>query len=405
MNYNDKNIDFIVFGGGITSDVLSLILNNENKQFYVLDDNKNDTLVNSPRSLALSPSSMNLLNYFEIDFPFEKLNEMRVYESDLSNNKIKSELIFNNEKTLSYVVKYNDLKDSLLKKTRSLKNRLNLENFSSFDLEKNFIKLVMKDGKEIFAKNIIFTQKIDSTLLSQFKLSYKEKNYNQKAIVATLDHKDSHEGVAYQYYDNGKPLALLPLSKSKDLYRSSLIWSLDDYLADDILSNQDLKHVLLEKIGHLYKDINISEGPLSFDLDKFLLKGKTDKRLIFVGDSVRMMHPMAGQAWNQSLRDVSYIADALFESKNLGIDLISTPSFNSFKRIRKIESEGMTNSIDFINYIYTLDTSISKGFRRNLMKFVNFVKPINKLLVSEAEGGILRRPSLLLGEKPGSKRI
>ena len=66
-----------------------------------------------------------------------------------------------------------------------------------------------------------------------------------------------------------------------------------------------------------------------------------------------MMHPMAGQAWNQSLRDVSYIADALFESKNLGIDLISTPSFNSFKRIRKIESEGMTNSIDFINYIYS----------------------------------------------------
>ena len=63
---------------------------------------------------------MNLLNYFEIDFPFEKLNEMRVYESDLSNNKIKSELIFNNEKTLSYVVKYNDLKDSLLKKTKSL---------------------------------------------------------------------------------------------------------------------------------------------------------------------------------------------------------------------------------------------------------------------------------------------
>ena len=229
MNYNDKNIDFIVFGGGITSDVLSLILKNENKQFYILDDNKNDKLVNSPRSLALSPSSMNLLNYFKIDFPFEKLDEMRVYESDLSNNKIKSELVFNNEKTLSYVTKYNDLKHSLLKKTKFLKNRLKFDDFLSFELEKNLIKLVMKDGKEIFAKNIIFTQKIDSTLLSQFKLSYKEKNYNQKAIVATLEHKASHEGVAYQYYDNGKPLALLPLSKSKDSYRSSLIWSLDDY--------------------------------------------------------------------------------------------------------------------------------------------------------------------------------
>ena len=129
MNYNDKNIDFIVFGGGITSDVLSLILKNENKQFYILDDNKNDKLVNSPRSLALSPSSMNLLNYFKIDFPFEKLDEMRVYESDLSNNKIKSELVFNNEKTLSYVAKYNDLKSSLLKKTKFLKNRLKFDDF------------------------------------------------------------------------------------------------------------------------------------------------------------------------------------------------------------------------------------------------------------------------------------
>ena len=42
MNYNDKNIDFIIFGEGITSDVLSLILKNENKQFYILDNNKND---------------------------------------------------------------------------------------------------------------------------------------------------------------------------------------------------------------------------------------------------------------------------------------------------------------------------------------------------------------------------
>ena len=48
---------------------------------------------------------MNLLNYFGIDFPFEKLNKMKVYESDLSNDKIKSEFIFDNGKTLSYVVK------------------------------------------------------------------------------------------------------------------------------------------------------------------------------------------------------------------------------------------------------------------------------------------------------------
>ena len=52
--------------------------------------------------------------------------------------------------------------------------------------------------------------------------------------------------------------------KSKYLYRSSLIWSLDDYLADDILLNEDLNDMLNLKLGHLYENINISEGPIIF---------------------------------------------------------------------------------------------------------------------------------------------
>ena len=405
MTEYDKNVDFIIFGDGITSDVLSLVLKNSGKQFYVLGDDNIDQSPKSPRSLALSPSSMNLLNFFGINFPVEELKKMKVYESDLSNEKTKSELIFDNEKTLSFVTKYYDLKKSLSKKTKNDKRKIESKNFKSIELDKNYIKLFLKGGKKICAKNIIFTQKIESSLHSQLNLSYEEKNYNQKAIVATLKHKTPHNGIAYQFYDNGKPLALLPLTKDNSFFRSSLIWSLDNYLADDILSNDDLREILNIKLGALFKNIKISEGPISFELDKFLLKGKPDIRLIFIGDSVRMMHPMAGQAWNQSLRDISYIADALFESKNLGIDLTSTPSFNVFKRIRKFEGEGMTNSIDFINYIYTLDNSISKGFRRNMMKLINTIKPLNKLFISEAEGGILRRPSLLLGERPGSKKV
>ena len=405
MTKYDDYVDFIIFGDGISSGVLSLVLKNAGKQFYVLGDDKIDKSADSPRSLALSPSSMNLLNFFGINFPVEKLKKMKVYESDLSNDKTKGELIFDNERILSYVTKYYDLKKSLMKKTKAHKKKIESKNLSSIELDKDYIKLILEDGKIICSKNIIFTQKIETTLHSKFNISYVEKNYNQKAIVATLKHRAPHRGMAYQFYDNGKPLALLPLSKENNFYRSSLIWSLDDYLADDILFNEDLNDILNLKLGHLYKNIEISEGPISFELDKFLLKGKPDKRLIFIGDSVRMMHPMAGQAWNQALRDISYIADALFESKNLGIDLISTPSFNAFTRIRKFEGEGMTNSIDFINYIYTLDSSLSKGFRRNMMKLINTIKPINKLFISEAEGGILRRPSLLMGESPGSNKI
>ena len=259
MTEYDEYVDFIIFGDGITSDVLSLVLKNAGKQFYVLGDDKVDQSAESPRSLALSPSSMNLLEFFGINFPVEKLNKMKVYESDLSNDKIKSELIFDNGKTLSYVTKYYDLKKSLLQETKAHKRKIESKNFLSIELDKNYIKLIIEGGKIIYSKNIIFTQKIETNLHSQLNLSYIEKSYNQKAIVATLKHSTPHSGIAYQFYDNGKPLALLPLSKESNFYRSSLIWSLDDYLADDILLNEDLNDILNLKLAHLYENIEISE--------------------------------------------------------------------------------------------------------------------------------------------------
>jgi len=405
MSTKIKDVDFIIYGGGITADIISIILDSENKQYCIVEENAKKQLENSPRSLALSQSSMNLLTYYGISFPFQEINEMRVFESGLDGKESKGELIFNNNEILGYVVKYNDIQKAILKKKKPQKIKLRTLNVLNVEFNNLSLKVTMSDGNEINANNIIFTKKINIDLLPKLNLSYRKKSYDQKAIVTTLQHKEGHEGIAYQYYDNGKPLALLPLKKSGVYYKTSLIWSLDDYLADDILANDDLTSILNNKLGHLYKTIKIKDEPISFPLNKFLLRGKADKRLIFVGDSIRMMHPMAGQAWNQSLRDISYLADALAESKNLGIDLTSSPSLGLLKRLRKLEGEGMTNSIDFINYIYNLDTSLSKGIRRNLMKVMNSFKPINKLIINEANGGIIRRPSLLMGEKPGTRKV
>ena len=77
---------------------------------------------------------------------------MKVYESDLSNDKIKSELIFDNGKTLSYVTKYYDLKKSLLQETKAHKRKIESKNFSTIELDKDYIKLIIEGGKIIYSK-------------------------------------------------------------------------------------------------------------------------------------------------------------------------------------------------------------------------------------------------------------
>ena len=54
----------------------------------------------------------------------------------------------------------------------------------------------------------------------------------------------------------------------------------------------------------------------------------------------------------------------------------------------------MVNASDLINNIYESDDSLLKGLRRNAMNIINKVDPVKKILIKEASGGILKRPSL-----------
>ena len=85
--------------------------------------------------------------------------------------------------------------------------------------------------------------------------------------------------------------------------------------------------------------------------------------------------------------------------------LYQCPSISLFDKKRKIETEALINSIGFLNSIYDADTSIAKGLRRNIMKLADNYKPLKLFLLNEASGGVITRPNLMNGLKPGSNII
>ena len=139
MSKKIKNVDFIIYGGGITADIISIILDSENKRYCIVEENAKKQLENSTRSLALSQSSMNLLTYYGISFPFQEINEMKVFESGLDGKKIKGELIFNNSEILGYVVKYNDIQKSILYNQLVLRSNKVLETYMRNLLRLDFL--------------------------------------------------------------------------------------------------------------------------------------------------------------------------------------------------------------------------------------------------------------------------
>ena len=407
---NEKNFDVAIFGNGLTAKVMCLVALHCGVNF--INIRKKEKKENKPddiRYLALSSASKNMLKILGVNPISQPVEKMIVFEGGVSNDKIKGNVIFDSKELheqIAYICEYSVI-------NKSLEDNLSLDSKNSIAEvpisiidDGNYSKIVFKNKNIIKSKLNIFTEKLDKDLQKITSAEYDLSDYGQTAITTTLEHSKGNKGYAYQFFLKNGPLALLPLKKIKSKNLTSLVWTEKTSNVSEILAaNGGLEESLNQMCGLYLGKIKVSVDPVSFPLKKAICKSQLIDRNILIGDAARSMHPLAGQAWNQALRDLAYLADAIVESRKLGLDIISCPSLLTFNRKRKIESNAFVEGISFINTVFRSDSSVAKGFRRNIMKLVNNKNILKKLIANEASGGVLERPSLLMNEAAGSKII
>ena len=407
---NEKNFDVAIFGNGLTAKVMCLVALHCGVNF--INIRKKEKKENKPddiRSLALSSASKNMLKILGVNPISQPVEKMIVFEGGVSNDKIKGNVIFDSKELheqIAYICEYSVINKSLEDNlSPDSKNSIAEVPISIID-DGNYSKIVFKNKNIIKSRLNIFTEKLDKDLQKITSAEYDLSDYGQTAITTTLEHSKGNKGYAYQFFLKNGPLALLPLEKIKSKNLTSLVWTEKTSNASEILDAKGgLEESLNQMCGLYLGKIKVSVDPVSFPLKKAICKSQLIDRNILIGDAARSMHPLAGQAWNQALRDLAYLADAIVESRKLGLDIISCPSLLTFNRKRKIESNAFVEGISFINTVFRSDSSVAKGFRRNIMKLVNNKNILKKLIANEASGGVLERPSLLMNEAAGSKII
>ena len=136
------------------------------------------------------------------------------------------------------------------------------------------------------------------------------------------------------------------------------------------------------------KDFRLSHGSIVFD--KTIYKypviphlKKYDKNFIYTGDTLRSIHPVAGQGWNLGIKDIQTLCK-LTEQYQL-----DDKSFNSVYYARRmIESIIYLGFTSLINYAYENPQPISKSILKVGYKgLINF-KFLREIFIKQAMGRI-----------------
>ena len=363
-------MNICIIGDGLTSLSLAKNLINKKINVHIYHKNKIKSL-SSSRTIGVSKNNLEFFKNEILNIKknfFWEINRIEIFSEKLNKENL---LRFENDKDkLFYMVKNNDLYESLISKiskNKFFKKRVIKNDFFYTDLlKKNKFDLIINCESNNFFTKKFFVKKID-------------KNYDNLAYTSILDHKKIKNNVATQIFTKNGPIAFLPISNSQ----TSIVCSLDTknkkYSEDEVLDliNRNNPKYQIQKIPKL----------TSFKLSSSNLRNYHHKNILAFGDLLHRVHPLAGQGFNMTIRDIKILSEIIQNKIDLGMQLDSSV-LKEFEKKTKNKNFIFSNSIDLIYEVFNFDKKIrSKSFNK-ILRIVGKNKRLSGYFIKLADRGL-----------------
>ncbi|HEY8068955.1 MAG TPA: FAD-dependent monooxygenase [Burkholderiales bacterium] len=235
---------------------------------------------------------------------------MRVYGDD-GESLIEFDAYRNGCGELAWIVEDRWLQDALWRGLDGQEGLLFFADASVEGLEfaDTQASLALKDGRSLVAKLVVGADGARSFVRAQAGIPFEERSYAQTAVVANFACSRPHRNVAFQWFQGGAVLALLPLQG----LHVSMVWSASDAAAARLLA-LDAGALAKEVAGasrHAVGELALVTPQRGFPLRRLAAQRLVAPRVALAGDAAHVIHPLAGQGANLGLQDARLLAAAI----------------------------------------------------------------------------------------------
>ena len=359
-----NNMKVCILGNSLTALTLAKTLVNLKINVEVLYAKKKIN-ISKTRTIGISKSNIDFFNekIININSLLWKLKKIEIFSDNFNREKLIN-FEKNNEQIFSIIQNHNlyeVLKNDLLKNkfyNSKFFNNKNIFLINSYDLIINCDPLNVIT-KKYFSKKII-------------------KKYNSCAYTTIIKHDKIINNVALQIFTKEGPLAFLPISNNE----TSVVFSIHNSKS---LEKKTIEQLIKDK-NYKYK-IRSMNKLQSFELQSLNLRSYYHNNILAFGDLLHRVHPLAGQGFNMTVRDIKILFNIIKNKLDLGLSLDS--SINSeFENMTKHKNLIFSNGINLIHEFFNFERKMKSNFLSKSVQKINNYQLINKAFAKIADKGI-----------------
>jgi ubiquinone biosynthesis UbiH/UbiF/VisC/COQ6 family hydroxylase len=332
------------------------------------------------RDIALTHLSTRILKNLGIWARFKADEIPPIKEARVLDGKSPYSLIFDVEKdaidALGYLVSNHVIRRTLYDEVRGFQNIELLCDVEVTGLLTNdhTASITLSDDRTLTSHLVIAADSRFSELRRMAGISASMHDFGRVCIVCRMEHKRPHNGTAFECFDYGRTLAVLPLTGN----HASIVLTAPMDQRDSFMSMDDAEFAsdIQQRFNSRHGEMTLATKRFAYPLVGVHATKFCAQRFALVGDAAVGMHPVTAHGYNLGLSGAAILAEEIGKAVDGGKDFGAPALLERYSRKHMRTTKPMYHGTNEIVKFFTDDRLPARIARKVALRLANNVPPI-----------------------------
>ena len=287
------------------------------------------------------------------------------------------------KEALGYLVSNHLIKKVLYKEAITKSNIKIITNTSVVNVSsrKQYAFIKTSNKKTIRAPLIVAADSRFSQTRENMGISASLNDFERVAIVCKMKHVKQHHNIAYECFNYGETLAVLPLMKNT----SSIIMTIPAEKSETLMNmNKEKFNICItNKFKKKFGNMKLLSKRHSYPLVGVFADRFVANRFALIGDAAVGMHPVTAHGFNLGIRGQNTLSLQIKFALKRKLDFGSLKILERYELRHRRASKPLYLGTNAIVKLYTGDTLFSKIVRKAILRIGNNFLPAKKKILDQ----------------------
>lgn len=252
--------------------------------------------------------------------------------------------------------------------------------------------VVLDDHRSLAAPLVVAADSRFSDTRRMLGIPASMLDFGRVCIVCRMEHDQAHDGIAYECFQYGGTLAVLPLSGNQ----SSIVVTAPMSQKDEIMgmTPSEFNDTIQRRFDGRHGDMRLVTERFAYPLVAVHARRFFATRFALIGDAAVGMHPVTAHGFNLGLSGQAILAKQVVNAAVLGKDPGDTRLLKHYSDMHMRTTRPIYHGTNEIVRMFTDDRPHARALRKLTLHLANNFPPIKhvihqKLTESDTSTGLL----------------